>query len=503
MARILLALLAESDQTLHVGQEAATRPATRTSADVDTQTGAGQARGGGPAPWGESAALEAYLTERRHEMAEQTLREKRRLLLDLAEFAGTPDPLTVAREHIVGFLDHVATHGRPHRLPDGTTTKRRTKAGAKSRKTYISHIRAFFDWAVQTERLRRSPAEAIRTPRVLRKQMRAFTTDEVVRILAASSGQLAVYFRTLYVSGIRATALATAPTFAFVLTADSPRVELPPKRGKQGNGYVAALDDHTAHELRELLESRGPDHRPSEPLFALPRVSKLGEQLVRICKRAGVAVVDDRGRRAGLHCFRRANITHTLDLGFDAKIAQLQAGHADVSTTLRNYTDRGIDDQAQAARALAAGLGVKRVSIPPDTGQPTTDKLRKNREKGLANGPGKPKIGPATFPMNPRHSTSVGTTEPLRRGASLHNRREGSVPTDVSFEPARHGEQASMSKWAILDSNQYPAQADMPPRIAGVIHHALRVAERWFESRTAGLVEPSHDDVPVARPAAS
>lgn len=436
-------------------------------------------------PFAETFA--AYEIEHRDHNAEQTLREKRVLLGDMLEFCGSALE-GVTRERVSAFLEHLSRNGRPHRLPDGSTTRRKTRAGPKSRKTYLSHIRAFFAWCVQTERIRSNPCDGIRPPRVLRKQGRAFGLEEVSRILSAEPrGEFSAYYLTLLISGVRAGSLRRMPTFAFMLEHDQPRIEIPAAFSKTRRAYTAALDPSTASRLRILLESRGPDHRPSEPLFNVPGPSRMLTHLRRTCKLARVALEDDKGRRVGLHCFRRANVSRILELGFDAKVAQLQAGHSEVSTTLTNYTDRDITDQTRAVQALSDALA----SIPPDTGHARKENIRRNPDQPIANRGACPKIEQRRSSMLNSTTTSPAALPLSRRGTSLSRGDEGLAPVDVNRADSRR-DPASMSK--VGDTGFEPVSpSDLPPRLAGVVHHALRVAERWHDRFGRGSQESQHD----------
>jgi integrase len=439
---------------------------------------------------GWSHALQVWKGEHR-DLADQTKRETARLLLDLAEHAGAASPEEVTREHVAAFMRELAEHGRPHRLADGTITKRRKPAGAKSRRTYLSTLRAFFAWAVAFELVKTNPCDAIASPRVMKKQHRAFTLDEMRRIIAGASPEHAIYYRTLAITGIRAGALRRMPTFAFVLHDDQPRIEVPAEFSKSRVAYSAALDVITAGQLANLLRSRGPDHQPSEPLFDVPRPSRLVMRLKALCKRVGVAVVDTRGRPAGLHCFRRGTVTRLLDLGVDAKIAQLQAGHADVATTLANYCDRDLSDQLRAAQMLADAVGS---SNPGDTGTPPEQSRRKKksshlREISLANRRSRAEDVGATSEDQPvntcvkRTPIDGSVTNGLRR-CTQSIAPEPSIGVR-STHAARQGVPVNQ-KWAILDSNQYPTRPgeDIPPRKAALLNRILDALDMPGRSAT-------------------
>jgi len=98
--------------------------------------------------------------------------------------------------------------------------------------------------------------------------------------------------------------------------------------------------------------------------------------LRRDCKRCGVDLEDDRGRKVGWHAFRRAVASELARSGVNPKIAQRILGHSQVSTTLKHYTD--IDDGQIFAAAKSLSGGQLSAGRSGDTG-----KNRERRSRGL------------------------------------------------------------------------------------------------------------------------
>jgi integrase len=433
----------------------------------------------------DSALVERYALERASDCSPQHIREVRGLIRDLLEHAGLDDPGKITRAQVIDFLHYCETFGRAHRLADGTITKRRRKASAKSRRNYLSAMRAFFDWMIQAQEIvMTNPCENVRSPRVHRKQGRAFTAKEAAALIAAAAPERSVLYQLLYVGGPRVGAIAgtpdkpALPDFCFHIEVDPPHVEIPPEFSKTGAGYTIALDEHTARRIRELRAAKGPEHAPGLPLFKRPT----RKQFLADCKRAGVAIKDERGRGAGLHCFRRGTATATMNLGFDPKVAQLQLGHADIATTLESYTDRALGDQAEAARALSASL---RSSIPrgiqdgADADGPTPPRTGRSgavQGKSLDRSTAVTDTLGALRPMvtfqTPSRSPEPRRAAPQGRNASSGGLRPGSGD---QVDSDRMGS-AKMSKWAIQDSNLYHP-GDVPPRKAVIMNRLIDIAE--------------------------
>lgn len=407
---------------------------------------------GAPAP--ADTALKSLVRDYRDEHGDLTAQHHaalHSLVRDLLEHAGAPGIELITRTHIVKFLAWCEDEGRPHRLADGTITRRRKPAGARSRKTYLSTLSAFFDWAIRAEKMRPpNPCQTIRAPKALRKQGRAFKPAEAVAMIATAPFDRSVLYELLYVGGPRIGVVAGTryrkplPDACFHLDANPPHIEIPAEWGKKGRAYTVALSEALAARLIELRAGLGPDHAPSLPLFT----KRPSWKTFRAdCRRAGVALKDARGRSAGLHCFRRGAATSILDLGFDAKVAQNQLGHADVSTTLRDYTDRGVDDQAAAAEALQA---VVNAAVENRAGaRNSVDKRGRGADSGGAT---LPMLTTLAIPRaaEPRRAlcreASQQTCAVARPGSDA---RAGTNPQRTPAAIA-----ASVIEWAILDSNQ-------------------------------------------------
>ncbi len=440
------------------------------------------------------AAFDAYAIEVAGEVGEQHLREVRSLLRDLVEHAEVDRVESITRDQVVAFLAHVQRNGRPHRLKDGTITKRRKPAGATSRRTYLFNMRGFFEWCVETKRLAENPCGNIRAPRRTPNQRRALTVRELGAIIAGAPPERQVLYWILAIAGTRLGATLRLPRGCFMVEARPFRIEIPAAFSKTKREYTAALAASTAELVREYRDAApGKDRDPLLRLGTSKRIrNKLRDQLHADCKRVGVPVVDSRGRSVGLHSFRRAMITGMQDLGFDAKVAQLQAGHANVTTTLTNYTDRGIGEQVEAAEALAAAIDEASIS-------PGLLVRKKILAEDLTRGAeGSEDVDAVTREIHQTRSSESGR---LSHPGTQHPRGERLPSRDRATQNPSSARQnrASMSKWAILDSNQYRPD-DIPPRVAGIVHHALSVAERWSRPDRADSQESANGPQRPRRP---
>jgi integrase len=479
--------LAEIQKTL------ASFPRLGNSGGMDGHPAVSSPAGGGgvhapgvPAP--ADPLMDAYAVERSGEVTKQHVKELRTLVLDLLEHAGIDDLTAVRRVHIVEFLHWCETAGRPHRI-NGKPTKRRVKAGAKTRRNHLSMLRKFFAWCIEAREIRmENPCLSVKSPRVRHRQFRAFSPGEAAAIMSVAPPARALFYRVLWVGGPRAGAIGGSkekpplPDWCFETGATPPRVLIPAEFSKTGNEYVCALDNATAAAI-DLHRLTLPDHAASLPLFKRPT----RKQFFRDCRRAGVQLKDARGRGVGLHCFRRGMVTTTLDMGFDIKVAQMQAGHASVATTVL-YADRDIRNQGCAAESLAQSLvsGISR-GIPDRPGAPVSprnrDKVNENSAHAVDDGRGICEGEGVTRPMptttNPTRSSDPRRAAPAGR---VTTSQRGVRPGSGDRSSDRMGSDG-MSKWAIQDSNRYPPHPDVPPRAAAILERFLDIADRLIPTR--------------------
>lgn len=144
-------------------------------------------------------------------MAVGTQRQVKRLVRELAQRATAADLGDITNDHVCAYIAAM-------QLGDG-----RKKCSGKSITTYTSYLHAFFEWAVQTERIRRNPAEHIPKVRWIRKKQRAATPTEVAKILGAATFEQACMLRFLAVSGLRPLHAEQLRVRNFMLDEDPPR----------------------------------------------------------------------------------------------------------------------------------------------------------------------------------------------------------------------------------------------------------------------------------------
>jgi integrase len=250
---------------------------------------------------------------------------------------------------------------------------RRDGSGGLSART-VTHmhrvLREALQQAVRWQRLDRNPADAVRPPKVERKQMKVLDTDAAVRLIGAARGTPLFMPILLAVRcGMRRGEVAALRwrnvdlergQISIVASAEQTDRGVREKEPKNGKGRTIVL---SATEVEELRSHR---RRQAEALLALgvrltddhhvvTRADGLALQ-PRSLTHAFVKFVRRHGFQIRLHDLRHSHATHMLAAGVHPKIAQERLGHSSVGITLDLYSHVLPGMQAEAVSRVDAAL---------------------------------------------------------------------------------------------------------------------------------------------------
>lgn len=283
------------------------------------------------------------------------MRTQRRLLttvLDECRFRALQD---VKREPLERWLTQGANRTR----------------SARTRNTYLSGIRWFLNWCVDTERILANPLARIpladeKSDR--RRQPRALTADEVTRLLDAARrrplaearlfnrgwrrGQAgaglrpetvaklerlghsrALAWKCLVLTGLRLGELAALRVRDAVLDGPRPHLILDARHEKARRGAEIPIRPDLAADLRAWVVGREAD----EPLI------RLTDAALKVFDRdlafAQIPKRDDRGRTACVHSLRATHGTLLTCGGVGPRVVQASLRHATLDLSMQTYTD--------------------------------------------------------------------------------------------------------------------------------------------------------------------
>ncbi len=192
--------------------------------------------------------------------------------------------------------------------------------------------------------LRRYNAEVDR-----RRERRALTDAEIVKLLAASDPERCIVYRIALGSGLRLSEIRSLTPDSFALDAEPPTITVEAGYSKHRRRDVQPVARDLAEAVRPFVERA----RAGGPLFDLQvRVwCRAAQYLRRDLRAAGIPYRTEAGY-VDFHSLRHTYITRLVRSGVSPATARLLARHTDVNLTLKAYTHLGVVDTARAVPSL-------------------------------------------------------------------------------------------------------------------------------------------------------
>jgi integrase len=250
---------------------------------------------------------------------------------------------------------------------------RRDGTGGLSART-VTHIhrvlREALQQAVQWQMLARNPADAVKPPKVERKQMSVLDTDATARLIEAARGSdLAVPILLGVLCGLRRGEIvalrwrnvdlerAQLSVTASTEQTDAGCREKEPKSGRGRTVALAPLmvEELRSHRLRQAERLLALGVRLTDDYHVVARED--GQALQpRSLTHAFVKFVRQHGLQIRLHDLRHTHATHMLASGVHPKIAQERLGHSSIGITLDLYSHVLPGMQAEAVARVDDAL---------------------------------------------------------------------------------------------------------------------------------------------------
>ncbi len=214
---------------------------------------------------------------------------------------------------------------------------RSRRLGKRTIARKLASLRSFFRFLSKEGVLKGNPVAALRMPKLDKRLPHILTSDEVGRLLDATSGDKLADLRdraileALYSTGARVAELASLSVKDVDLSARMVRV-----MGKRSKERFCPLGRPALKALEDYLSARGIARikvpRCDDPLF-------LGLRGTRLTTRSIQRLLTRRLAQANLsarttpHTLRHSFATHLLDHGADLRSVQELLGHASLSST--------------------------------------------------------------------------------------------------------------------------------------------------------------------------
>jgi integrase len=223
-----------------------------------------------------------------------------------------------------------------------------TELSAKTANDYLEAVRCFFNWLIKNGRVQKNPlasVEKVRTEGRETRQRRAFSGEEMRRLLAAvPADRKAVYLMAVH-TGLRRSELAALKWDDCSLDAVMPFVQVRASTTKNSKPATMRLHPEVVKALEEIKGNSQSD----EVVFKrFPRI----ERFKRDLKKAGITYRDGTEHFADFHSLRKTFGTNLANAGVPSRVAMTLMRHSDRRLTDKIYTDENLLSTWSAFDAL-------------------------------------------------------------------------------------------------------------------------------------------------------
>jgi integrase len=221
---------------------------------------------------------------------------------------------------------------------------------AKTLNDYLAAVWAFFSWLEKAERVEHNPLKHVGKVELRgneRRKRRAFTLDELARVIA-NSGRYRLAILTAYYTGLRRNELRQVewgdiqqtPDGIFIVARASTTKNRKSQRQYMPAGFFA-----------ELIKAKPEDAAGNTRVFAQGTIPSMWK-FKKLLASARVPYKDDQGHQADFHALRRSFNTHLAQAEVDPQTRKEMMRHSDLRLTLDVYTDKGMLPVAAAVEKL-------------------------------------------------------------------------------------------------------------------------------------------------------
>jgi len=219
----------------------------------------------------------------------------------------------------------------------------------KTLNEYLGSMSSLLNWMEKHERVARNPLVHVQKVQANGRQVRprrAFTDDEMQRLLAIAGPRKVIYLTAVY-TGLRRSELAALERRDLHLEGEKPFVNVRASTTKNHQQAVIALHPELVDALRSHVAKLP---AAASILFSgmMPTMKRFKADL----KAADIAFMTVTGHRADFHSLRHTLATNLARAGTAPRVAMEIMRHSDMRLTAKTYTDAGLLPVADAVLNL-------------------------------------------------------------------------------------------------------------------------------------------------------
>ena len=219
----------------------------------------------------------------------------------------------------------------------------------KTLNEYLGSISSLLNWMEKHERIARNPLQHVQKVQGNGAQVRprrAFSDDEMQRLLAIAGARKVVYLTAVY-TGLRRSELAALELRDLHSEGEKPFINARASTTKNHQQAVIALHPELLAALRLHVTSL-----PAGGSRIFAGVMPTMKQFKADLKAAGIEFVNATGHRADFHSLRHTLATNLARAGTAPRVAMEIMRHSDMRLTAKTYTDAGLLPVADAVLKL-------------------------------------------------------------------------------------------------------------------------------------------------------
>lgn len=205
----------------------------------------------------------------------------------------------------------------------------------KTLNEYLNALNALLNWMIKQQRIASNPVEHVSkiSLRGRQQRRRAFTDDELQRLLAVSEDRKLLYLTACY-TGFRLNELRQLCWGDVHFDIDTPFIKARASTTKNGRDAIIPIHPQL---LTELLEIRPLDAKANTPIFYID--TNPDRSFKRDLKEAEIERIDPLNRKVDFHALRYTFCTMLARNGASQRMAQELMRHSDPHLTAQIYTD--------------------------------------------------------------------------------------------------------------------------------------------------------------------
>jgi integrase len=219
----------------------------------------------------------------------------------------------------------------------------------KTLNEYLGSISSLLNWMEKHERIPRNPLQHVQKVQANGRQVRprrAFTDDEMQRLLGVAGKRKVVYLTAVY-TGLRRSELAALERPDLHLEGEKPFINVRASTTKNHQQAVIALHPELVSEMRDHV-AKMPAGTARVFAGVMPTMTRFKMDL----KAAGILFLNAAGQRADFHSLRHTLATNLARAGTAPRVAMEIMRHSDMRLTAKTYTDAGLLPVADAVLKL-------------------------------------------------------------------------------------------------------------------------------------------------------